>query len=148
MGNAPVVQQLGGVEEEKVYLSQAYEYAGSKARTVYDTAGNAVSQHISAAHHLSCSTATNLPDHRSAPSRKRQADTYPLAKKLRTQASQKPTPKTPNLSTSKSSKKPKALPKKPTLKPAIPPRPYHLVPPPQRTQQRTPHPPSQALSLA
>ena len=42
LGNAPIAQKIGGVEEEKGYLSQAYEYAGGAARTVYDAAGNAV----------------------------------------------------------------------------------------------------------
>ena len=42
IGNAPIAQQIGGKEEEKGYLSQAYEYAGGAARTVYDSAGNAV----------------------------------------------------------------------------------------------------------
>lgn len=43
VGNAPLAQAVGGKEEEKGYLSQAYDYAGGAARTVYDSAGNAVS---------------------------------------------------------------------------------------------------------
>lgn len=42
VGNAPIAQKLGGKEEEKGYLSTAYEYAGGAVRTVYDAAGNAV----------------------------------------------------------------------------------------------------------
>ena len=45
IGNAPLAQQIGGQEEEKGYLSKAYEYAGGAARTVYDSAGNAVLSH-------------------------------------------------------------------------------------------------------
>lgn len=49
LGNAPIAQKIGGVEEEKGYLSQAYEYAGGAARTVYDAAGNAVRSYFSSA---------------------------------------------------------------------------------------------------
>ena len=42
LGNAPLSQKIGGQEEEKGYLSQAYDYAGGAARTVYDSAVNAV----------------------------------------------------------------------------------------------------------
>ena len=42
LGNAPIAKKIGGVEEEKGYLGQAYEYADGAVRTVYDAAGNAV----------------------------------------------------------------------------------------------------------
>lgn len=43
VGNAPAMQKLGGKEEEPGYLGAAYNAAGGAMRTVYDAAGNVVS---------------------------------------------------------------------------------------------------------